>query len=56
VARVVTPRASLATLLWYEQCRSVGVRIPWRRSALTGAVTATAARTAATAARLVAAG
>jgi Na+/H+ antiporter NhaD/arsenite permease-like protein len=50
VGPVVTPWASLATLLWLERCRSFGVRVPLPRFMLTGlllAVTAVAAATAA---------
>jgi arsenical pump membrane protein len=39
VGPIVTPWASLATLLWYERCRANGLRIEWRRFALTGVVT-----------------
>jgi arsenical pump membrane protein len=40
VSPLITPWASLATLIWYERCRSAGVRIAWGRFAATGAVTA----------------
>ena len=40
---VITPWASLATLLWYERCVSYGVRVPVARLMGTGAVLATAA-------------
>lgn len=30
VGPLVTPWASLATLLWYERCRSAGLRVPLR--------------------------
>ncbi|MFF3917083.1 SLC13 family permease [Streptomyces sp. NPDC001852] len=40
---VITPWASLATLLWYERCHAYGVRVPVRRLMGTGAVLATAA-------------
>jgi arsenical pump membrane protein len=43
VGPIVTPWASLATLLWYERCRAAGVRIGWTGFVLTGAVTATVA-------------
>ena len=33
----------MATLLWYERCRSAGVVISWWRFAATGAVTAVVA-------------
>ncbi|MDR8414743.1 arsenic transporter [Nonomuraea sp. 3-1Str] len=37
VAPVITPWASLATLLWFESCRRHDVRVPMRRFLLTGA-------------------
>jgi arsenical pump membrane protein len=40
VGPLVTPWASLATLLWAERCRAAGVRIRWPRFVATGAVTA----------------
>ncbi|MFC3502253.1 SLC13 family permease [Micromonospora krabiensis] len=43
---LAVPWASLATLLWFERCRSAGVAVPVRRFLLTGgllAATATAA-------------
>ncbi len=40
VGPVVTPWASLATLLWYERCRAHGVHVPLRRLVLAGAVLA----------------
>jgi arsenical pump membrane protein len=40
VGPIVTPWASLATLLWYERCRAAGVQISWRSFAATGLVTA----------------
>jgi len=40
VGPLITPWASLATLLWAERCRSAGVRISWPRFMLTGTVTA----------------
>ncbi len=40
VGPLITPWASLATLLWAERCRSAGVAISWARFVLTGAVTA----------------
>jgi len=36
VGPVVTPWASLATLLWYERCHAHGVEIPLRKLMLTG--------------------
>jgi arsenical pump membrane protein len=35
---LVTPWASLATLLWAARCRSAGVAVSWRRFAARGAV------------------
>ncbi|MEV6588005.1 SLC13 family permease [Streptomyces acidicola] len=43
VGPVVTPWASLATLLWYERCHAYGVRVPVARLMGTGAVLAVAA-------------
>ena len=40
---VITPWASLATLLWYERCHAYGVRVPVARLLRTGALLATAA-------------
>ncbi|WP_380283914.1 SLC13 family permease [Kitasatospora purpeofusca] len=40
VGPLVTPWASLATLLWYERCRSAGLRVPLRGVAATSAVLA----------------
>jgi len=37
VGPVITPWASLATLLWFESCRRHGVRVPMSRFLLTGA-------------------
>jgi arsenical pump membrane protein len=42
VGPIVAPWGSLATLLWYQQCRAAGVRVPWRTFAATGAVAVTA--------------
>ncbi len=36
VGPVITPWASLATLLWYERCHAHGVDVPLRRFMLTG--------------------
>ncbi len=50
VGPLVTPWASLATLLWFERCRTAGVKVPLARFVGTGlvlAVTGTAAATAA---------
>ncbi|MEV4376196.1 SLC13 family permease [Streptosporangium sp. NPDC049644] len=38
VGPVITPWASLATLLWFEWCRRRGVRVPMRTFVLTGTV------------------
>lgn len=35
---LLTPWASLATLLWHERCRSAGVRVSWRAFAVRGLV------------------
>ena len=37
---VITPWASLATLLWAARCRSAGVAVSWPRFALRGAMLA----------------
>ncbi|MFD2687455.1 SLC13 family permease [Streptomyces phyllanthi] len=50
VGPVVTPWASLATLLWYERCHAYGVRVPVARLMGTGAVLAVAAVAASVAA------
>ncbi|MEU6443021.1 SLC13 family permease [Streptomyces sp. NPDC047046] len=50
VGPLVTPWASLATLLWFERCRTAGVKVPLARFVGTGlvlAVTGTAAATGA---------
>ncbi|GAA2227222.1 SLC13 family permease [Streptomyces nogalater] len=46
VGPVVTPWASLATLLWYERCHAYGVRVPVTRLLGIGAVLAVSAVTA----------
>ncbi|MFI9202295.1 SLC13 family permease [Streptomyces sp. NPDC053048] len=43
VGPVVTPWASLATLLWFERCHAQGVRVSLRRFTVTGLVLALAA-------------
>jgi len=53
VGPLITPWASLATLLWAERCRSAGVEINWTRFVLTGAVTAVLVLAASVAALLV---
>jgi arsenical pump membrane protein len=53
VGPIITPWASLATLLWYERCVASGVRIPLRRFALTSACLAIAGITLSTAALLL---
>lgn len=35
---LITPWASLATLLWHERLRAVGIEVPWRRYVLAGLV------------------
>ncbi|WP_084956483.1 SLC13 family permease [Thermoactinospora rubra] len=47
VGPVVTPWASLATLLWFESCRRHDVKVPMRRFLATGAVLAVAGTLAA---------
>lgn len=42
VGPVITPWASLATLLWYERCVAAGVSVPLRRFMLTSACLAVA--------------
>jgi Na+/H+ antiporter NhaD/arsenite permease-like protein len=42
VGPIITPWASLATLLWYERCHAFGVDVPMRRFMATGAVLAVA--------------
>lgn len=37
---LITPWASLATLLWHERLQAVGVEVPWRRFVLWGLVAA----------------
>jgi arsenical pump membrane protein len=41
VGPLITPWASLATLLWAERCTAGGVRVSWGRFVATGAITAT---------------
>ncbi|HEX6404944.1 MAG TPA: SLC13 family permease [Pseudonocardiaceae bacterium] len=55
VGPIVTPWASLATLLWYERCRAAGVQISWRAFAATGLAT-TVVVLAATTGALIATG
>nr|WP_042195212.1 SLC13 family permease [Kibdelosporangium sp. MJ126-NF4]CEL21798.1 Arsenic efflux pump protein [Kibdelosporangium sp. MJ126-NF4]CTQ92578.1 Arsenic efflux pump protein [Kibdelosporangium sp. MJ126-NF4] len=43
VGPVITPWASLATLLWYERCHAVGVKVPLGRFMWTGAILAVTA-------------
>jgi arsenical pump membrane protein len=40
VGPIITPWASLATLLWFERCHAAGVKVPLVRFILTGAVLA----------------
>ncbi len=37
---LITPWASLATLLWHERLRAVGIDVPWRRYVLWGLLAA----------------
>jgi arsenical pump membrane protein len=53
VGPIITPWASLATLIWYSRCRASGVEISWLRLMWTGAVTAAVALTAAVGALLL---
>lgn len=53
IGSVITPWASLATLLCLEFCRTHGVRVPLRRFVLTGLVLAITGTTAAVAALLL---
>jgi arsenical pump membrane protein len=53
VGPVITPWASLATLLWFERCLASGVRIPLLRFTLTSACLAVAGITLSTAALLL---
>ncbi|WBB68990.1 SLC13 family permease [Micromonospora sp. WMMD812] len=50
---LAVPWASLATLLWFERCRSAGVSVPLRRFLLTGALLAVAGTAAAVGALLL---
>ncbi len=52
VGPVITPWASLATLLWYERCVAAGVAIPLRRFMVTSACLAVAGIALSTAALL----
>jgi arsenical pump membrane protein len=49
IGPLVTPWASLATLIWFERVRSTGLEVPLRRFVVTGAITATLTLAAATA-------
>jgi arsenical pump membrane protein len=53
VGPMITPWASLATLIWSERCRAAGVEIRWGRFMLTGAITATLVLVASVAALLI---
>jgi arsenical pump membrane protein len=53
VGPLATPWASLATLIWYERCRSAGVSVPLRKFILTGAGLGLAGTAAAIAALLL---
>jgi arsenical pump membrane protein len=50
VGPLITPWASLATVIWFERCRAAGVSVPLPRFILTGTVLVTTAVAAATAA------
>jgi arsenical pump membrane protein len=56
VSPLITPWASLAIIIWYQRCRSAGVRIGWGRFAVTGAVTAVVTLIAAEGALLLSGG
>lgn len=56
VSPLITPWASLAIIIWYERCRSAGVRVAWGRFVVTGAVTAAVTLVAAEAALLLSGG
>jgi arsenical pump membrane protein len=53
VGPLITPWASLATLLWAERCRAAGVEISWGRFVATGVVTSTVVLAASVAALLI---
>lgn len=53
VGPIITPWASLATLIWYSRCRASGVEISWPRLMWTGAITAVVALAAAVGALLL---
>jgi arsenical pump membrane protein len=53
VGPLVTPWASLATMLWYTRCRAQGLEVSWRRFIGTGVLTAIATLAAATGALLL---
>jgi arsenical pump membrane protein len=53
VGPLITPWASLATLLWAERCRSAGVEVNWTRFVLTGTLTAVLALGVSVAALLI---
>ena len=53
VGPIITPWASLATLLWYERCRAYDVAVPPRKFMLTGACLAVCGVAAAVGALLV---
>jgi arsenical pump membrane protein len=53
VCPLVTPWASLATMLWYTRCRAQGLEVSWRRFIGTGVLTAIATLAAATGALLL---
>jgi arsenical pump membrane protein len=53
VGPLITPWASLATLIWAERCRAAGVQIKWVPFALTGTLTAVAVLAASVGALLI---
>jgi arsenical pump membrane protein len=53
VGPVITPWASLATLLWYERCRAYDAAVPLRKFMLTGAGLAVCALAAAVTALII---
>ncbi|MFI6264810.1 SLC13 family permease [Micromonospora sp. NPDC051006] len=53
IGPLAVPWASLATLLWFERCRTAGVSVPLTRFLLTGALLAVTATAAAVGALLI---
>lgn len=50
---LITPWASLATLLWASRCRAAGIPVTWRKFILRGLILVPVLLTACTAALLV---